>query len=98
MMSACSSFYPAHQGGQENQRLPPPLFAASSLRACTFNANGLSTLVPHGTGQEQRYLQVAKFFRREKLHVMGLQEPHIPTHELNAGQAAGQMANLRANA
>ena len=54
---------------------------AASLKACTFNANGLSTLVPNGTGHEHRYTQIMKFFHRSKLHVMGLQEPHIPDEQ-----------------
>ena len=81
MNKTCTTkVHPTH-GGHQNPRLSPPNFVAASLKACTFNANGLSTLVPNGTGHEHRYTQIMKFFHRSKLQVMGLQEPHIPDEQ-----------------
>ena len=42
---------------------------------------GFSTLVLNGTGHEHRYTQIMKIVHRSKLHVMGLQEPHIPDEQ-----------------
>ena len=81
MNKTCTTkVHPTH-GGHQNPRLSPPNFVAASLKACTFNANGLSTLVLDGTGHEHRYTQIMKFFHCSKLQVMGLQEPHIPDEQ-----------------
>ena len=81
MSKTCTTKVLPTHGGHQNPRLSPPNFVAASLKACTFNANGLSTLVPNGTGHEHRYTQIMKFFHCSKLHVMGLQEPHIPDEQ-----------------
>ena len=52
-----------------------------NLRVCTFNCNGLLSLVPYAGSTEPRISQTCKFFYRSELHVMGVQEPRINTVE-----------------